>query len=210
MHFRARFVQSGFTMIEIAVVVLVILLLSGIAFRIPPPCCAQFGVVGQRIAGAIVKYAFDWGRLPCPDTDGDGVENCIGSPVVGNIPWVTLGIDPKELAQPNIAAVYQPHSSLLSSPPGGGTDFSENMKHLSKQLAIVTASFVGTEPYLATPQSVDDYGACTLSGKNLGFALVLSENTNPVPAPCYSPNSLRGTKVFHYSPQHLLREVSAR
>jgi type II secretory pathway pseudopilin PulG len=52
---------------------------------------------------ALMGYAMANGRLPCPDTDGDGNENartladpasdgCAGGVYVGTLPWATLGV----------------------------------------------------------------------------------------------------------------------
>ena len=42
---------------------------------------------------AIMGFIAEQGRLPCPDTDGSGVENCTGLTQKGWLPTITLGLD---------------------------------------------------------------------------------------------------------------------
>lgn len=42
---------------------------------------------------AIMGFVAEQGRLPCPDTDGSGVENCAGLTQKGWLPMTTLGLD---------------------------------------------------------------------------------------------------------------------
>ena len=98
--------QRGFTLIELAVVLVVIGILIG----------SFIGTIGSRldvnryletrdrldeIRLALYGYAMSQApvRLPCPDTDNDGLENvvvatgqCIALTTPGNLPWLDLGI----------------------------------------------------------------------------------------------------------------------
>jgi len=101
--------QSGFSLIELAVVLVIIGILIG----------SFIGTLGSRIDSSRqieTKSALDdirttlYGyamskpnplgvvRLPCPDTDNDGLENitagqCDALTTHGNLPWATLGIE---------------------------------------------------------------------------------------------------------------------
>jgi len=94
--------QRGFSLIELAIVlVIVTLLIGGLAV----PLSAQ--IQARRIAEtnktledareAIIGFSRTRGGklyLPCPDTDGDGVENRTAGNCdaqVGALPWITLG-----------------------------------------------------------------------------------------------------------------------
>lgn len=91
-------VMGGFTLIEMAIVLVIVGLLLGSLLM---PLSAQMenqrrettaaGVaeVGEALQGFAVVYR----RLPCPDTNGDGLENgptC--SNTEGDVPWATLGV----------------------------------------------------------------------------------------------------------------------
>src|SRR5256885_1341589 len=91
---------SGFTLVEIAIVIFILTLLLG-TFLVPLSAQvnqrAQSDVRKQMadIHDALLGFVAARGYLPCPDTDNDGIEdapggNCAASE--GNLPWVTLGI----------------------------------------------------------------------------------------------------------------------
>jgi len=133
--------ESGFTMIEIAVVILLIgLLMGGLMVGLT-------GQIEQRryndtqkglddIKGALVGYAIKNGYLPCPDktagggfgTANDGQEDtntgtgvCIAQE--GNIPWATLGVPDVDAwahrFHYRVTAAYSNHNvPFLQSTPG--------------------------------------------------------------------------------------------
>ncbi|MBF0152816.1 MAG: prepilin-type N-terminal cleavage/methylation domain-containing protein [Magnetococcales bacterium] len=98
---------GGFTLIEMAMVLIITGLLLGGAIK------AIHGQTTKRraeksfdqlqeIREAILGFAAINGRLPCPDTDFDGLENraagaCVANAsgqFVGVVPWTTLGVNP--------------------------------------------------------------------------------------------------------------------
>lgn len=90
--------QRGFTLIEMAIVMLIMGLLLG---SLLIPLSAQVENERRRttqksldtINEALLGFAITHKRLPCPDTDGDGRENgppCANSE--GEIPWANLGV----------------------------------------------------------------------------------------------------------------------
>ena len=93
--------HKGFTLIELAVVLVVIGLLLGGLLR---PLAAQVEARKQNetrgllaaAREALYGFAMLNGRLPCPDTSGDGRENpgCGTALTVrsGSLPWATLGL----------------------------------------------------------------------------------------------------------------------
>jgi prepilin-type N-terminal cleavage/methylation domain-containing protein len=94
--------SRGFTLVELAVVIAIVALLLG---ALLVPLATQFQARNIRetqeslahIKEALLGYAVTQGRLPCPDTDRDGLEEPCGG--VGNIkdvvegfvPWQDLG-----------------------------------------------------------------------------------------------------------------------
>lgn len=95
--------EAGFTLMEVAVVLVIVALLLGGMWL---PLAAQQDLrqiaETQRLLmearDALIGYAAmaqPRPHLPCPDTDGDGVENRLGSgcqEAEGDLPWVDLGV----------------------------------------------------------------------------------------------------------------------
>jgi len=89
--------QVGFTLIEMAVVMLIIgLLLGGLLMPLSEQVnhekYRETEKVLNNVREALMGFALDQQRLPCPDTTGDGVEDnpCVNAE--GSVPWVTLGM----------------------------------------------------------------------------------------------------------------------
>jgi prepilin-type N-terminal cleavage/methylation domain-containing protein len=94
--------QRGFSLIELAIVVVVISLLLG---GLLVPLSAQKEnerrseneVLLQQAREALLGFVVVNVRLPCPDTSGDGIEDaCSALTTVANagrLPWVTLGLN---------------------------------------------------------------------------------------------------------------------
>lgn len=88
---------AGFSLLEMAVVLVIIGLIGGLLWQILPRL--QYAsvpepepVVQLRAAtDALVGFALAHSRLPCPDTNGDGLEDCGVPGVVGTLPQRTLG-----------------------------------------------------------------------------------------------------------------------
>ena len=91
--------QQGFTLLEMAVVMVVLgLILGGILMPLSTQMEKQdrdeTQNILEEIQEALIGYAMANGRLPCPDTDGDGMIDMttICTNVQGTIPWVDLGL----------------------------------------------------------------------------------------------------------------------
>jgi len=91
--------QQGFTLLEMAIVLVVLgLLLGGLLMPLSTQMEKQDRDETQKtlqeIQEALIGYTMANGRLPCPDTDGDGIidmgTTC--SNTQGTIPWVDLGV----------------------------------------------------------------------------------------------------------------------
>ena len=91
--------QRGFSLLEVAVVMVVVgLMLGGMLIPLSAQIEKQDRDETKQILGdmheALVGYAMTYDRLPCPDTDGNGTENRAGTctSVEGGWPWVELGV----------------------------------------------------------------------------------------------------------------------
>ncbi|MDX9994318.1 MAG: type II secretion system protein [Rhodocyclaceae bacterium] len=105
---RLTFLHRGFTLTEMAVVLVIVALLIGGMIL---PMSAQQDIrstvetqkllseVSEALYGFAASHSASDGKpyLPCPDTDNDGTENRAASPGAcasqeGRIPWSTLGL----------------------------------------------------------------------------------------------------------------------
>ena len=98
--------NCGFTLAEIAIVTLILgLMMAGVLGAVTNQINQGRVSATQRqldeIREALLGFASSNGYLPCPDTDGDGVENAPNRGVAtllactnveGFLPWVTLGV----------------------------------------------------------------------------------------------------------------------
>ena len=95
---RAR--AAGFTLVELAVVIVIISVLLGVVLT-PLATRMQMQQVRDQqralddIRDALLGFAQSQGRLPCTDTTGDGLEDGACA-TVGELPYATLGIMPTD------------------------------------------------------------------------------------------------------------------
>jgi prepilin-type N-terminal cleavage/methylation domain-containing protein len=100
--------QHGFSLIELAVVLVIIGLIVGGGLAAFDAVTEQTRRTEQRsqfdnVRAALYGFAMSHGRLPCPDTSDplDGEEDRTGSPfecasAEGALPWADLGIDRRD------------------------------------------------------------------------------------------------------------------
>lgn len=87
--------QRGMTLIEISLTLVILGLITSLLAALVP-AIQRLAMVEEAIGDytevhdAIAGFALATGRLPCADSDGDGVEDC--SAVTGYLPYVTLGM----------------------------------------------------------------------------------------------------------------------
>lgn len=98
--------MSGFSLIEMAVVLFIVVLLLGsllvpFATQVEQRRIAETQKTLEEVKEALIGFAVVNGRLPCPDQmtagagSNDGLEDSPGvgcTAYVGNLPWATLGV----------------------------------------------------------------------------------------------------------------------
>lgn len=115
--------NKGFTLVEIAIVVLIFGLIIG---GIMGPLKTQLDNLDRKEAEslidatkqAMIGFAIRNGRLPCPDTNGDGQENKPGANCTnssGTVPWALLGV-------PSLDAWNQPLTYRVDTSFADDTD----------------------------------------------------------------------------------------
>lgn len=88
--------QRGFSLLELAVVLGVAGLLAAAAIATSGGRALKDDftelALQQRLAQTVIAFAQRNHRLPCPDSTGDGLENCDGGVSLGGVPFVTLEV----------------------------------------------------------------------------------------------------------------------
>ncbi|MGA7296516.1 MAG: prepilin-type N-terminal cleavage/methylation domain-containing protein [Rhodanobacteraceae bacterium] len=88
---------AGFSLLEMAVVLVIIGVIGALFWQLlprlqsasnpEPPAVVQLRTAEDALTG----FALAHSRLPCPDTNGDGLEDCGGTASIGRLPQRTLG-----------------------------------------------------------------------------------------------------------------------
>lgn len=155
--------NNGFTLVEMAIVLAIVALLLGgllpvISSQIEQQRRNETRKYMDEVRDAMLGFAVSNGRLPCPDTSGEGVEDtgtittdnipiagqstkatsCTVS--VGSLPYNTLGVSP--IDSYNSALIYAltpafgARTEVYSAPAGGGTLLSSSFFNLSSTGAM--------------------------------------------------------------------------
>lgn len=206
---------SGFTLVELAVVIFIISLLLGsilvpLTTQVEQRQVSETQKMLEDIKEALVGHAVAKGYLPCPDrtsagagtandTANDGVEDyntgtgaCFSTTATGNVPWVTLGLGASDPWGNRFR--YRVHSAYAQRSPAA-------LFNLTTATNLtVTATSGGT---LLTAASPDGAVAVFLShGKN-GFGAMNALTNTARPAPVSADeldNSGGGTSYTSRTP----------
>lgn len=91
-----RFYNRGFSLIELSIVLAILGLVSVTTFSVISSLnTVQSNKMAQhylsQVEDALISFSKINHRLPCPDIDGDGYENCINL-MTGAVPYHTIGM----------------------------------------------------------------------------------------------------------------------
>ncbi|MDR0440091.1 MAG: hypothetical protein LBI59_03800 [Candidatus Accumulibacter sp.] len=89
--------ERGFSLLELSVIILILGLLTTLSWRFIAARIQQTETVAarsllERADWALTGFVLSNHRLPCPATDGNGVEACASAGEVGKLPYKTLGM----------------------------------------------------------------------------------------------------------------------
>lgn len=191
-----NFRYGGFTLVEMAIVlVIVALLLAGLLPTLSSQVEQQHRTETLKyideVRNTLLGYGVANGRLPCPDTTSDGVEDISAAvttnndPIapqstkkfscasaVGTIPYNTLGVSPTDGYNSKpvyaITPAFGERKEIYSANNGGGTLLSNNFFSLSS---------VGTG-HVCTVAATPTTNPCTANLASAAVAVIVSRGAN--------------------------------
>lgn len=204
--------QSGFSLIEVAVAMFILVLLLGsilvpLGTQVEQRQISETQRTLEEINGALIGHALAKGYLPCPDKTtaagagvapnlpNDGIEDytaagaCVATSE-GNVPWATLGVGFSDVWGNRFR--YQVSAAYAQRSPGATFTLSS-----SATINVCTAAGcpAGTRLTGAAP---DGAVAVVISlGKNgLGAINALTGTANPAPTSADENENLNGPNTF--------------
>ena len=88
---------AGYTLIELSIVlvvlgIIIVLIWRFIGFNADFALSNSQRAMMRSADQAVTGFVLANSRLPCPDTNGDGVEDCAGGAAIGTLPAVSIGL----------------------------------------------------------------------------------------------------------------------
>ena len=168
--------HRGFTLAELAIVLLIVALLAGamlvpLTAQIDQRHAADVKRTLSEIREALVGYAASHpatdGKpyLPCPDTDNDGMENRSGATCAnqeGSVPWAALGIG--ESDPWNNRFRYRVHVSFSRSDVGFSLTSAPNLRVCSAAGCAASSILANSLPVIFLSHGKNGAGATNASG----------------------------------------------
>jgi len=141
---------NGFTLIEMAIVLLILGILLGsvlvpLSVQMLNQKIKETRATLSHVRDAIIGFAVINKRLPCPDTSGNGEENgpnC--NDVEGAVPWSTLGVGRYDAwSKPLRYRIDNNYSSSIANPPNTTSGISiQDLKNTALSIANPNAPIV--------------------------------------------------------------------
>jgi len=166
--------QRGFSLVELSVVLTIVAVLLGMAYAVFPQRVAadmrqQTQAHIKLAETALQGFAVEHYRLPCPDSNGNGFEQCAAGIGTGGLPWKSMGLASQLVGgskTPLRYGVYtNPAANLTVAsdtfiPPLpvtnasgvavvapaniNGFDFCRNIRNAAVQASVFNAAFLNT------------------------------------------------------------------
>jgi len=123
LNFRQHQHCAGYSLVELSVVMVILGLLLSLGTKLVPQLTSQEMVQENNVKvsdvnQAIIGFAMVAGRLPCPDSTGNGLENCTPLNTGGLLPYLSLALPAPALDSDRKAmryGVYQAANLLVNS-----------------------------------------------------------------------------------------------
>lgn len=178
---------KGFTLVEMAIVMVIVGLLIS-AFLVPLSVQQDLKDYSkartdlEQIKEALYGYALVNGRLPCPDTDGNGNENspCVAASTGGDLPWLDLGIDRNDpWGRPYRYRVSGSFTGLFTLTSTGVMDVSTDSTLATKVASNIPAVIYtsGKNGGIQPPASADELENTVIAGPRYNRFFVSREFT---------------------------------
>ena len=165
-HSAAPARPSGFSLIELTVVLVIlgvmgILLVRWIGMDAADRSHATQRDLLQRSDDALIAFAAIQARLPCPDADGDGREDCAGALAVGALPYVTLGL-PDRRASGIRYSVLRRTGGVLTVPDFDGAtwDMAPDADLAALQDRAMTLQVISNSPNIEPAHQIRLWNTC--------------------------------------------------
>jgi len=112
--------SGGFSLIEVMIIISVVAGLATAGLTLAPQFFKKTRNKNQvhllhQADRQLRGFAVANGRLPCPDINGDGFEQCTGGAAVGRLPYKTLGLGSADLGHGRIPPRYGVYRNAAAS-----------------------------------------------------------------------------------------------
>lgn len=150
--------KKGFSLVELAIFIVVLGLLTIVAMKFLPQlervalAPKRLDVI-PRIDDAIHGFIYANGRLPCPDGNGDGLEDCTISN--GELPYRTLGMAAPALNSGRISYRYSVFRRANSADLSQDVDLAVSADRFYPLLPVINSTKLAVETPLGESNSVD-------------------------------------------------------
>jgi prepilin-type N-terminal cleavage/methylation domain-containing protein len=215
--------QQGFSLVEISLVVLIIGILSVGGFNIFKLKREQalYGASVEKLVQlkkSIISYSLFNGHMPCPDIDGDGLEDRTGDACAG-----TAGVAPYLDLDLSLSDAKDSWSNLIIysiNNEANSTFVSDSSKSASYFDGISSAGDKSLTFKLSTPPTMLDSGTGNLQVLNSTagdiwadnpIAVLVAYNSNRMPcddASVSEQENCDGDEVFHHYPLLLSNDAA--